>query len=154
MKTSVSELEMEERTTGVPQKNIPAVTCEATNKVVKAKINSDISDLELQERTISSQRTIVHDVARESATKVVEAEINSDISDLELEERTISSQRKFVLNAHMEEVTPLDGRMFAASEAKVKSKNSTKNQNKGCCMAFLVVGASVLVSIWGVSKII
>jgi len=112
----------------------------------------DISELEMEERTIGVPRKFVPDSHREEGTPI-EAKINTDISDLELEERTISSQRRFVLDAHMEEVTPRDGRMFAASDAKkVKPKNVTKSS--GCCIVLLVLGASVLVSLWSISRII
>jgi len=152
MKIDISELEMEERTIGVPRKLVPDANKDEVTPVREAQINTDISELELEERTIGVPRKFVPEAKKEEATPAREVEIDTDISDLELEERTISSQRKFVLDAHMEKVKPLDGRMFAASDVKVKPKNTTNKS--GCCLAFLLLGASALLSIWGLSKII
>ncbi len=112
----------------------------------------EISDLELQERTIGLPPSLAHTANIIEIAPSKEFEINSDISDLELEERTISSQRKFVLDTHMEEAARLDGRLFAAGAKKIKQKNT--NINSGCSMVFLVLGASALLSIWGITRII
>ena len=153
MKIDISELEMEERTIGVPRKLIhDADKAEATPSR-EVKITTDISELELEERTVGVPRKVVPDAHKEEVATVKEANITSDISDLELEERTISSQRRFVLDAHMEKVTPLDGRMFAASEQKKgKPKGTSQTKNSGCGLAFLIVGASVLLSLWSISS--
>lgn len=149
MKIDISELEMEERTLGVPRKFIHDADKEDVTPIKEVKITTDISELELEERTVGVPRKFVPDAQKEAVAAVKEVNITTDISDLELEERTISSQRRFVLDAHMEKVTPLDGRMFAASEQKKgRPKEASQAKNSGCCVALLIVGASVLLSVW------
>lgn len=141
MNRDISELEMEERTIGL-QKRIAAHK-EELPQVVEAKIDSDISDLELQERTVGIPMRVVNADQQKEGTPVVEAKINSDISDLELEERTIGMPIK---------PAPVPQHK-SAPEGKAKKPPANSNKNSGCGIAFLALGASALLSIWGITRI-
>jgi len=99
----------------------------------------DSSELEMEERTVGLQKKAAPEAPREEAKQVIEVEIDSDITDLELQERTIGVPMKSAP---------------AAPAVRVKKTETTIKKSGGCCIAFLAFGASALLSIWGITRII
>jgi hypothetical protein len=84
MMVDISDLEMEERTIGVPRRSDSTALNDEKLPAVEAQIFSDIKDLEVQERTIGIPQKSVQATNKEE----VKLEVDSDITNLELEERS------------------------------------------------------------------